>query len=344
MKRRKGFTLIELLVVIAIIAVLISLLLPAVQQAREAARRTQCANNLKQMGIALHNYASSFDVFPFGKGASYTKIPGTPVYPRWSTHSQLLMFIEQGNLFNSINFNLPPETPGMAGAVPFMPPYQNPNRENMTASQLRVGLFLCPSDIAPIGTWPGANNYLGNQYTWACDLSETNLSSIAPGELPHGIFYDLSSVSYKDVLDGTSNTVFFSEKRRGNGLPNPKTDMFVTVNQSSLNATYLDCKQINILAAPPLTSRQGMTWVMGEMCCTTYNHVLTPNAFSCAGLGFPGSMANMSMAIPPSSMHPGGVNVMLGDGSVRFVKDSISLLTWRAIGSRDGSEVVSNDF
>ena len=92
----------------------------------------------------------------------------------------------------------------------------------------------------------------------------------------------------------------------------------------------------------PLTSRQGMSWVMGEMCCTTYNHVSTPNTRSCAGLGFPGNMANMAMQVPPSSAHPGGVNVLLGDGSARFVADSITLATWRALGSRNGGEVVGS--
>ena len=143
MKKRRGFTLIELLVVIAIIAVLIALLLPAVQSAREAARRSQCLNNLKQIGIAIANYESSFKLYPFGKGMPYS-YPGAAAYARWSSHSQLLMFIEQGNLFNSINFNLAPETPGMGSlAFPgFMTPYNQ--AENLTGSQAQVATFLCP--------------------------------------------------------------------------------------------------------------------------------------------------------------------------------------------------------
>ncbi len=202
--RRSAFTLIELLVVIAIIAILIALLLPAVQAAREAGRRAQCTNNLKQLGLACHNYLGTFQVLPFGKGPSYgATLPGTPVYARWSVNSQLLIYLEQGNLFNAINFNLPPETPGMAGAGNFMPAYQNPNRANATSSLTQVATFLCPSDLPPIAGWPGGNNYLANQQTWACDLSENTPSTIAPNEPIQGVFYYLSAVSLAQITDGT---------------------------------------------------------------------------------------------------------------------------------------------
>ena len=339
---RRAFTLIELLVVIAIIGVLIALLLPAVQSAREAARRAQCINNLKQIGIAIHNYESSFKVFPFGKGASYgAAIPGTPVYARWSANSQLLMFIEQGNLFNSINFNFPPETPGMAGAVPFMPPYQNPGRENATASRTQVAGFLCPSDGQTVPEWAGGTNYTGNQQTWSCDLGDEQSSTLAPAEQPRGIFYFRSRVAVANVTDGLSNTAFYSEKVRGMALPDPRTDMFVMGVASSLDDTYNQCKALP-LTAPPLTSRQGMSWVMGEMCCTNYNHVSPPNSRTCASLGFSGTMANMAMQVPPSSRHPGGVNVLMGDGAVRFIKDSVDLATWRGLGTRNGGETLDS--
>ena len=346
--RRAGFTLIELLVVIAIIAVLIALLLPAVQSAREDSRRAQCTNNLKQIGIACHNYITSFQLLPFGKGPTYNQIiPGTAAYARWSTHSQLLMYIEQGTLFSSINFNLAPETPGMAGDVAFMPPYQNNNRENSTASLAQVATFLCPSDGSPpIANWPGANNYLGNMYNWACDIGDSNPSTVAPNEVPRGIFYYLSSVKIASITDGTSNTAFFSEKIRGNGTrdPDARSDSMVTAAPTSLDATYQTCKTMIPMTATRLTHAQGASWVMGEMCCTQYNHVTTPNQGTCAGLGFANnSMANMPMVVPPSSRHPGGVNTLFGDGSVKFIKDSISLLTWRGLGSRNGGEVISAD-
>ena len=347
MKKLRGFTLIELLVVIAVIAVLIALLLPAVQAAREAARRAQCANNLKQIGLASHNYLSTFQHLPFGKGASYNlSIPGTQYYARWSAHSQLLLYIEQGNLFNSINFNLAPETPGMAGDVPFMPPYQNTNRENATASRIQVATFLCPSDGAPpTAGWPGANSYLGNMQTWACDLGDNNPSTVAPGETPHGIFYYWSSVKLADITDGTSNTAFFSEKIRGNGTRDgdARSDSLIMASPTDLNSTYLTCTATP-LTALRLTHVQGASWVMGEMCCTQYNHVSTPNTKTCAGLGFANNdMVNMPMQVPPSSNHPGGVNVLFGDGSTKYIKNSIALVTWRGLGTRNGGEVISAD-
>jgi len=100
---------------------------------------------------------------------------------------------------------------------------------------------------------------------------------------------------------------------------------------------------MNPLTATRLTSRHGMSWVMGEMCCTTYNHVSTPNKHTCAGTGFPGTMANMPMQVPPSSRHPGGVNTLMGDGSVKFIKDTVALTTWRALGTRNGGEAISSD-
>jgi prepilin-type N-terminal cleavage/methylation domain-containing protein/prepilin-type processing-associated H-X9-DG protein len=346
--RRAGFTLIELLVVIAIIAVLIALLLPAVQSAREAARRAQCTNNLKQIGIACHNYITSFQVLPFGKGPVYTFIPGTAAYARWSAHSQLLMYIEQGVLFNSINFYLAPETPGMAGDVAFMPPYENAQRQNATSSRIQVATFLCPSDGSPpaVADWPGCNNYLGNMQNWACDIGDNNPSTVDPTDTAQGIFYYLSSVKMASITDGTSNTAFFSEKIRGTGMPdsNAHSDSMITAASTSLDQAYLTCKMTNPLTTLRLTHVQGASWVMGEMCCTEYNHVSTPNTGTCAGLGYqPDVMANMPMVVPPSSRHPGGVNTLFGDGSVKFIKDSVALVTYRALGTRNGGEVLSSD-
>src|SRR5262249_49915171 len=152
-----------------------------------------------------HHYHDVHGSFPTGKGVSY---PGRAAYARWSIHALLLPFIEQDPLYKSIDFNFPPETPGMQGVTGFMPPYQNPGRENAAQCRVRLDIFLCPSDGAPLaGDWPGQNNYLGSQGTqFLCDLSELQPSPLSPGEAPNGIFYFRSQVRIANVTDGTSQT------------------------------------------------------------------------------------------------------------------------------------------
>ena len=343
-KRRRGFTLIELLVVIAIIAVLIALLLPAVQQAREAARRTQCKNNLKQIGLGIHNYLDTHGVFPFGKGASFT---GVAVYARWSQHAMLLPFLDQAPLYNSINFNVAPSTPGMGQVPSFMPAVTT---ANLAQSQAVIPMFLCPSDAATQTS--GQNNYAANQGGWLCDRNDAGgnaaAGDVSPTEIQTGVFYYLSKLSMSDIPDGSSQTCFFSEKIRGNGNPNPISDMFVMNGSglTSLTATYTACMATNTATATPITSRWGWSWVMGENCCTLYNHVATPNSVSCAGTPYTNApnMTNMPMQVSANSKHTGGVHTLMGDGAVNFASTNIDLNVWRALGTRQGYETFASPF
>src|SRR4029079_11254528 len=136
------------------------------------------------------------------------------------------------------------------------------------------------------------------------------------------------------IPDGLSNTAFFSEKLRGSGSPDPRRDLLGISHQSARDATYAACTATNSGTPTPLTSKWGWSWVMGENCCTLYNHVATPNTLSCAGLPFPGTMTNMSMQVSANSLHPGGVNGLLCDASVRFVTNTIDLSVWRGSGTR----------
>jgi prepilin-type N-terminal cleavage/methylation domain-containing protein/prepilin-type processing-associated H-X9-DG protein len=343
-RHRKGFTLVELLVVIAIIGILVALLLPAVQAARESARRGQCVNNLKQIGIAVNNYHDVNKRLMFGKGPSWPA--PIPVYARWSQHAMMLPMLEQKPLYDTLNFSYPPATPGMGGVVNFMPPYSNPSGINNVGCTIQVPGFLCPSDgTSPDPNWPGQNNYAGNQGSWLCDRLDTTDPNaiIAPTETQTGIFGYLSHVPFSAIRDGLSNTALFSEKIRGTGTPNPRSDLFVINGGAitSLAATWQACNSIDPATATPLTSKWGYSWCMGENCCTQYNHVSGPNQYSCGGTGFPGTMSNMPMQVSPGSYHPGGVNLCMVDGSVRFVTEGIDLMTWQAMGTRAGNEALN---
>jgi prepilin-type processing-associated H-X9-DG protein len=230
----------------------------------------------------------------------------------------------------------------------YMPAYQDPNRANATACRVSVSTFLCPSDPASPGIddWQAGNNYFGNEGSWLCDACDLLPSTIAPGELPRGPLYNRSCIRMASLSDGTSQTAFFSEKRRGQGTPDLKSDMFMMDPAGSLAQTYQNCTSLDMTMAMPLSSRLGATWAIGDMTCSTYNHVSGPNTRTCAGMTpdmmMPGaSMVNMAVQLPPSSYHPGGVNVLFGDGSVRYIKESVALDVWRALSTRNGGEVTS---
>ena len=257
-------------------------------------------------------------------------------------------FIEQSNVYGAIDFTFPPATPGMGGVSAFMPAYSNPSGQNNAICETLIKTFICPSDIDPVannGEWPGQNNYLGNMgTTYMCNVNNTNPSTYDPTAYADGVYFYLSQIRFANVTDGASTTAMFSEKIRGQGIPNPKTDMLIMTPENTMAGAYNTCESLNASSATPLTSKQGYSWVMGEMCCSTYNHMATPNTVTCASTGYPGGMQNMAMVVPPSSRHVGGVNLAMCDGSVHFVLNGVSLATWRALGSRDGNDIVGPDF
>lgn len=307
--RQRGFTLIELLVVIAIIAVLIALLLPAVQQAWEAARRTQCRNNLKQLGLALHNYHDSAMCFPFGQDAAKS----------YSAISQMLPYFDQAPLYSTINFNLP--CGDAANAAP----------RNTELAALR-----CPSDFNnPMAATGGATNYLMNKGTGVIWTDASGPNTGMP--LQTGVMFFQSCIRMRDITDGTSNTAAISERilaDGNNGVVSPLADVFfspLAPTTPDEAVTMCNAVDINNLANQfPLF--MGAPWIHGQH---TYLHINTPNTRSC------GFFTVLRANMPASSRHVGGVNTLLCDGSVRFVSENIDRGVWRSVGTRAGGETVS---
>jgi len=320
--RRAGFTLIELLVVIAIIAVLIALLLPAVQQAREAARRTQCKNNLKQLGLALHNYHDTFRGFPMGKNTTVNGQSAT----NFPAQARILPYLDQANLYSLINFNVASTDPS-----------------NAVAYNTTLPAFRCPSDAdmmaAVVG---GRSNYYTNTGTDVINgLPGLTAGSTNYGMgMPNGPIYQDSFTGIGDITDGSSSTALMSERRLGDGsntISTPATDTFEPgTYPNSADEALQQCHAVNVLDLTKQgKSNGGVPWLNPDHTTTYYYHVLVPNDLSCM---YPPSRVTTTA----NSRHTGGVHVLMCDGSVRFASSNIDLNTWRAVGTRNGSEVVGD--
>jgi prepilin-type N-terminal cleavage/methylation domain-containing protein/prepilin-type processing-associated H-X9-DG protein len=331
-RRNRGFTLIELLVVIAIIAVLIALLLPAVQAAREAARRAQCTNNLKQLGLAMHNYNTAIGTFPIGvMGIRSPTYSAAGVYPDGTTTTNarrtwaymILPYIEQGTMANAINFSLPYNPPNGAA--------------NNTVSESLIPGFACPSD--PTVVQIDQNNRREGNYVvnWGNTHFMQNANnnpysgpyppgSTTPVQFGGAPFTFDKSYGIQTITDGTSNTLLMAEVIIG--LTQTVAGKASYEHRGDIYNDDYNCAQFETYT-PPNSSFPD--YIQGGYC--QYPYMYNP---PCLG--------NITPSFNTSrSRHPGGANGLLADGSVKFFKDSTNYATYRALGSTQGGEVLSAD-
>ncbi len=339
--KRDGFTLVELLVVIAIIGILIALLLPAVQAAREAARRSQCSNNLKQFGIAAHNYHDVHKTFPrggyIGRAPQFGASEAWRIWQGYSVHTMLLPYMEQNAVYDNIQWNLVW--------------YNNA----LTVRNIKVAAFLCPSSMrAPESTsiWNGGPgcNYgasFGPTLNWVGSTSRQGPGAFSPQ----------LETAFADIRDGTSNTILAGEMLSGDGnggayLPGEvvfsaygQSGPWEYPNASVTTQSFIDAWGAQCEAGKSThLSRTGWHFLGANYTQTIFNTVATPNWQypSCVASGnLPGMGSDRNGIYPSRSFHPGGSQHALGDGSVRFIGETVQWDVYQALGSKSGGEPVS---
>ncbi len=329
-RSRNGLTAVECLVALGVIGVLVGLLLPAVQQAREAARRASCASNLRQVGLALQNYSSIHQVFPATTGGFFIRrngeIIGPPFVQKFSVFTRLTPYLDQPQLYHATNFSV---------ALHDFHLFQDQSelygsKANDTAIATTLAVLLCPSD--------GGSGRPG----WSAPTSyRANYGSERWNVPANGPFAGFRNQSLAQTRDGLSQTAAFSEKLRG-GVERPAVDLRSDLISGDIGLPYTIDEALADCASRPYPPKQfrteaGLIWFVSGLGQTGYNHILTPNhpVPDCVKI-----MPATSGLVGVRSNHPGGVQVAFCDGSVRFVKDAINAPIWRAFGTRAGGEVI----
>jgi prepilin-type N-terminal cleavage/methylation domain-containing protein len=311
---RLAFTLVELLVCIAIISVLVALLLPAIQSAREAARRAACANNLRQLGVALHNYESANQRFPPGRG---DPLPGV-----FSAFAYLMPFLEETTISDQLVLTRAPATFNVGATI-----YDGSANER--AATTSVKSLLCPSDPA-MGIVPGSNygvtNYVANAGSGTVDSGNLKTSD--------GVFFTASKIRIKDITDGTAQTAAFSERTLGSGgignvLPSSDPNHLMLELSAGIDPNTSNCES----AVGDAFTERGAKWILGNYGNTLYDHYYAPNDAKCDCMNI-----QQQKAFLAARSNHAGVHVAFCDGSTRLVENDTNLDVWRAVSTRKGNE------